>query len=60
MMKKLRIKLIKSLIAAKPKNKITALTLGLRKINKEVIVPDNKAMRGMIQKISYLLDVKEE
>lgn len=55
----LTIKLKRSLIG-RPQNQIkTAEALGLTKINKEVVKPDNEAIRGMINTISHLVEVKE-
>ena len=57
--KKLRITLVKSTIGAVPKNKKTAEALGLRKIGKSVEMPDNDAVRGMIRRVSHLVEVEE-
>ena len=57
--KMLKITLVKSTIGAVPKNKATALSMGLRKLNKSVILPDNAATRGQIQQISHLIKVEE-
>ena len=57
--KKLRITLVKSTIGAVPKNKMTVEALGLRKIGKTVEMPDNDAVRGMIQKVRHLVKVEE-
>ena len=57
--KKLRITLVKSTIGAVPKNKKTAEALGLRKIGKTVEMPDNAAVRGMIQRVRHLVKVEE-
>ncbi|MBR1634959.1 MAG: 50S ribosomal protein L30 [Lachnospiraceae bacterium] len=57
--KKLRITLVKSTIGAVPKNKKTAEALGLRKIGKTVEMPDNDAVRGMIQRVRHLVKVEE-
>lgn len=57
--KKLRITLVKSTIGAVPKNKKTAEALGLRKIGKTVEMPDNAAIRGMIQRVRHLVKVEE-
>ena len=46
---KLKITLVKSTIGAVPKNRKTVEALGLTKINKTVEMPDNAAVRGMIQ-----------
>ena len=56
---KLRITLVKSPIAAIPKQKATVEALGLRKLNKTVEMPDNGAVRGMIARISHLVKVEE-
>ena len=58
-MAKLVITLKKSLIGRKPAHAATANALGLRKIRKTVTVNDNPAIRGMVNKIQYLLDVQE-
>ncbi len=57
--KKLRITLVKSPIGAVPKNKKTVEALGLRKIGKTVEMPDNDAVRGMIQRVRHLVKVEE-
>ncbi len=57
--KKLRITLVKSTIGAVPKNKKTVEALGLRKLNKTVEMPDNAAVRGMIQQVRHLVKVEE-
>ena len=57
--KKLRITLVKSPIGAVPKNKKTVEALGLRKVNQVVEMPDNAAVRGMIQRVNHLVKVEE-
>ena len=49
MAEKLKITLVKSPIGAVPKHKATVEALGLKKLNKTVEMPDNSAVRGMIQ-----------
>ena len=56
---KLKITLVKSTIGAIPKHKATAKALGLRKLNKTVEMPDNAAVRGMIDHIQHLVKVEE-
>ena len=56
-MKKVTLK--KSLIAAKPNQKATAQSLGLRKIGDTTVQPDNAQTRGKIAKIGYLLKVED-
>jgi len=58
-MSNLVITLKKSLIGRKQDHIATAHALGLRKINKSVSLNDNPAVRGMINKIQYLLCVEE-
>ena len=60
MAEKLKITLVKSTIGAIPKHKQTAAALGLRKLNKTVVLPDNAATRGMVQQIRHLVKVEEE
>lgn len=57
--KMLKITLVKSTIGAVPKNKATVESMGLRKINSSIVLPDNAATRGQIQKISHLIKVEE-
>lgn len=58
-MANLIITLRKSLIGRKKDHIATANALGLRKINKTVKVQDNPAIRGMVNKIQYLVSVEE-
>jgi large subunit ribosomal protein L30 len=58
-MKKLKVILKKSPINRNRKHQLTLKALGLRKIGKERVFPDNPAVRGMINKVAYLLDVQE-
>ena len=57
--KMLKITLVKSPIGAVPKHRKTVEAMGLRKLNKTVLLPDNAATRGQIQQIGYLLKVEE-
>lgn len=59
MAKKLTIKQKKSCIGTKPKQRKTLRALGLRKVNSERIHEDNPVTRGMINKVSHLVEVKE-
>ena len=56
---KLKITLVKSPIGAVPKHVKTVEALGLKKVNKTVEMPDNAAVRGMIQQVRHLLKVEE-
>lgn len=55
---KLKITLVKSTIGAIPKHKKTVEALGLRKLHKTVIMPDNDAVRGMVKQVQHLVKVE--
>lgn len=57
--KRLAVKLVKSIIARLPAHKATVNGLGLKRIHQTVILEDTPSVRGMINKVSYLLEVKE-
>lgn len=57
--KKLRIKLVKSPIARKPSHRECVKALGLSKINQVVERVDTPEIRGIINKVNYLLAVEE-
>lgn len=56
---KLKITLVKSPIGAIPKHKATVEALGLKKLQKTVEMPDNAAVRGMIDQVKHLVKVEE-
>jgi len=58
-MKKIKVILKKSPIDKIKKHKLILKALGLNKIGKSRILPDNKAVRGMIEKVSYMVEVQE-
>lgn len=58
-MAKLAITLTRSIIGRPEDQRVTVRTLGLRKMHQTVVVPDNVAMRGMINKVSHLVTVQE-
>ena len=58
-MAELKITLVKSTIGAIPNHKKTVEALGLRKLNKSVILPDNPATRGMVFKVKHLVKVED-
>jgi large subunit ribosomal protein L30 len=58
-MGKLRITYKKSIIGYAQDQKDTIHSLGLRKLGKSVIKPDNPAIRGMIFKVRHLVEVAE-
>ena len=53
--KMLKITLVKSPIGAVPKHKATVEAMGLKKLNKTIVLPDNAATRGQIQQIRHLV-----
>jgi len=59
-MANLKVTLVKSTIGAVPKHVKTVKALGLNKLNKSVVLPDNKATRGMVQQVRHLVKVEEE
>ncbi|ANC75466.1 MAG: 50S ribosomal protein L30 [Bacillota bacterium] len=59
MAKKLEITLTRSVIGRPENQRIVVKTLGLRKMHQTVVHEDNAAIRGMVNKVSHLLTVKE-
>ena len=59
MAEKLKITLVKSPIGAVPKQRATIDALGLNEMHKTVEMPDNGAVRGMIQNVRHLVKVEE-
>jgi large subunit ribosomal protein L30 len=51
------IKLVRSPIGTKVSHRATVRGLGLRKLNSVRVLHDTPAVRGMINKISYLVQV---
>ena len=60
MANKLEITLTRSLIGRPEDQRETVKALGLRKIHQTVEHEDNAAIRGMINKVSHLVTVKEQ
>lgn len=56
---KLKITLVKSPIGAIPKHRATVKALGLTKMHKTVIMPNNDAIKGMVAQVSHLVKVEE-
>lgn len=57
--KAIKIKLVKSPIGYSKRQKGTVRALGLKKINQIVEHDDTPVIRGMINKISHLVEVEE-
>ncbi|MEO8299629.1 MAG: 50S ribosomal protein L30 [Burkholderiales bacterium] len=55
--KTLKVKLVRSVIGTKQTHRDTARGLGLRRLNSESVLEDTPAVRGMINKIAYLVKV---
>jgi len=53
--KKIKVKLVKSIIGTKESHRATVRGLGLRKLNSVSELEDTPAVRGMIHKVSYLV-----
>jgi large subunit ribosomal protein L30 len=58
-MSELKIQLMKSLNGRLPKHVRIAEALGLKKIRQTVVRPDTPVIRGMIDKIGYLIQIKK-
>ena len=59
MSKKIKITQIKSSIGYKQKAKLTLKALGLRKMHQSVEHIDTPSMRGMLNKVDYLVKIEE-
>ena len=53
--KKIKVTLVKSVIGTKESHRATVRGLGLRRLNSSSELQDTPAVRGMINKVSYLL-----
>lgn len=52
------VKLVRSSIACTPKQRRTLKALGLKKIRQERTYTDNPSVRGMIETVKHLVEVK--
>ncbi|TRM11187.1 50S ribosomal protein L30 [Lentibacillus cibarius] len=59
MSKQLEITLMRSVIGRTEAQRHTVNSLGLKKIRQSVVREDTPAVRGMIDKVSHLVTVKE-
>jgi large subunit ribosomal protein L30 len=59
MAKKLKVTLIRSTIRRPKVQKLTVEALGFHRLRETRIVPDNAAMRGMIHRVSHLVQWEE-
>ncbi|MBZ9689457.1 50S ribosomal protein L30 [Clostridium estertheticum] len=58
-MAKVKLTLVKSLIGRKKEHIATVNALGLRKIRKEIEHEETPQIKGMINKVSYLLKIEQ-
>lgn len=56
----IRIRLVRSPIGCKPKQREVLRTLGLRRVNTVVERQDTDAVRGAVAKIPHLVEIVEE
>ncbi|MBS99426.1 MAG: 50S ribosomal protein L30 [Oceanospirillaceae bacterium] len=57
---KIKVTLVRSTIGTLPKHKACVQGLGLRRIGHVVEVEDTPAVRGMINKVNYMVQVVSE
>ena len=57
--KQLKVTLIKSTLKKTPVQKACVRGLGLTKLNQTVTLQDDPRIRGMINKVRFLLDIEE-
>lgn len=57
--KTIKIRQVRSVIGTKREHREVIKGLGLRRIRDEVERPDTPAVRGMVRKVQYLLEVEE-
>jgi large subunit ribosomal protein L30 len=57
--KKLRIEYVKSVIGSSQRQRGTIRALGFKRLGDVVEVEDNDVMRGMVRKVSHLVQVQE-
>ncbi|WP_459130074.1 50S ribosomal protein L30 [Guggenheimella bovis] len=56
----IKIKLVKSTIGTKPVHRKNVEAIGLRKVGQTVEREDSPVIRGMIQRVSHLVEVEEK
>jgi large subunit ribosomal protein L30 len=57
--KKIKVTLKRSVISTLPKHKECVKGLGLRRLHHSVVLENTPCIRGMINKVSYLVSVEE-
>ncbi|MBP9726116.1 MAG: 50S ribosomal protein L30 [Gammaproteobacteria bacterium] len=57
--KKLKIRLVRSINGTSKHQKECIKGLGLRRMHHEVVLENNQTVRGLVAKVSYMLNVEE-
>ena len=57
-MKKIKVTQVRSIIDRPERQKLTMKALGLGKISKSVTVEETPQIKGMVQKVQHLVEVK--
>jgi large subunit ribosomal protein L30 len=55
----IRIRQVRSYVGCRREHREVLRGLGLRRIRHEVVRPDTPAVRGMVAKVSYLVEIVE-
>jgi large subunit ribosomal protein L30 len=58
-MSKIRVKLVKGLAGCKQSHRDTVRGLGLKKLNQVSELTDTPAVRGMINRVNYLVRIED-
>ncbi|HAG71132.1 MAG TPA: 50S ribosomal protein L30 [Gammaproteobacteria bacterium] len=58
--KTVKVTLVRSPIGSLPKHKLCLKGLGLKRMNQSVEVEDTPSVRGMINKVNYMLTIEGE
>ena len=58
-MKKIRVKLVRGLAGCKQQHRDTVRGLGLKKLNQVSELADSPAVRGMINRVNYLVRIED-
>ncbi|CAN2040956.1 50S ribosomal subunit protein L30 [Candidatus Magnetomoraceae bacterium gMMP-15] len=56
---KLKVRLVRSMIGRPQKHRRVLFGMGLKKLNKTVILKDTPSTRGMVNKVSHLVKLEE-
>ena len=57
--KKIKVKLVKGLAGCKESHRATVRGLGLRRLHHTVELVDTPAVRGLVHKVAFLVEVSE-